>query len=37
LPSGEPITHSPGGEGRADNEGYDAFLPPIDSGICLYV
>jgi S-adenosylmethionine decarboxylase len=34
---GEPIIFSPGGEGRADNQGYDAFLPLIDSGICLYV
>jgi S-adenosylmethionine/arginine decarboxylase-like enzyme len=28
---------APGGVGRADNEGYDAFLPLIDSGISLYV
>jgi len=28
---------APGGIGRADNEGYDAFLPLIDSGISLYV
>jgi hypothetical protein len=28
---------SPGGSGRAENEGFDAFLPLIDSGISLYV
>lgn len=25
------------GEGRVENEGYDAFVPLIDSGISLYV
>lgn len=34
---GDPIIFSPGGEGREDNQGYDAFIPLIDSGICLYV
>ena len=34
---GEPIIFSPGGEGKAENQGYDAFIPLIDSGICLYV
>ena len=34
---GEPIIHSPEGEGKEDNEGYDAFVPLIDSGISLYV
>jgi S-adenosylmethionine decarboxylase len=34
---GEPIIFSPGGEGKEDNQGYDAFIPLIDSGICLYV
>lgn len=29
--------HAPGGAGRADNEGFDAFVPLIDSGISLYV
>lgn len=33
----EPIIHSPGGQGREINEGYDAFVPLIDSGIALYV
>lgn len=28
---------APGGSGRAENEGFDAFLPLIDSGISLYV
>jgi S-adenosylmethionine decarboxylase len=28
---------APGGEGRDENEGFDAFLPLIDSGISLYV
>ena len=32
-----PIIFSPGGEGRAENEGYDAFVPLVDSGISLYV
>jgi hypothetical protein len=32
-----PIIHSPGGEGREINQGYDAFVPLIDSGIALYV
>jgi hypothetical protein len=27
----------PGGAGKKENEGYDAFLPLIDSGISLYV
>jgi S-adenosylmethionine decarboxylase len=34
---GEPTIHSPSGEGRAVNQGYDAFLPLVDSGIALYV
>jgi hypothetical protein len=32
-----PVVFAPGGEGRDDNEGYDAFVPLIDSGISLYV
>ena len=32
-----PIVFAPGGEGRAENEGYDAFVPLIDSGISLYI
>lgn len=34
---GTPIVHSPAGEGRAENAGFDAFMPLIDSGISLYV
>lgn len=34
---GDPIIFSPGGEGKAENQGYDAFVPLIDSGISLYV
>ena len=34
---GEPIIFSPGGDGQDANQGYDAFVPLIDSGISLYV
>ena len=34
---GKPIIHSPQGAGKPENEGFDAFLPLIDSGISLYV
>lgn len=34
---GEPTIFAPGGEGRTENQGYDAFVPLIDSGISLYV
>jgi hypothetical protein len=34
---GKPTIHAPGGKGRAENQGYDAFVPLIDSGISLYV
>jgi S-adenosylmethionine decarboxylase len=34
---GEPVIHSPAGIGKAENAGFDAFLPLIDSGISLYV
>ena len=34
---GSPIVHAPGGLGKDENEGVDAFLPLIDSGISLYV
>jgi len=34
---GEPTIFSPGGDGRDENQGYDAFVPLIDSGISLYV
>jgi S-adenosylmethionine/arginine decarboxylase-like enzyme len=34
---GEPVIFSPAGEGKGVNQGYDAFVPLIDSGISLYV
>jgi S-adenosylmethionine decarboxylase len=38
---GRPIVHStvdaPGDPGKPDNQGFDAFIPLIDSGISLYV
>jgi len=34
---GEPTIFAPSGQGRAENQGYDAFIPLIDSGISLYV
>lgn len=34
---GKPIVHDPGGEGQTGNQGFDAFIPLIDSGISLYV
>ncbi|HVQ12097.1 MAG TPA: S-adenosylmethionine decarboxylase [Vicinamibacterales bacterium] len=34
---GRPIVHSPGDTGKPGNQGFDAFIPLIDSGISLYV
>ena len=34
---GAPTVHAPGGLGKEENEGFDAFIPLIDSGISLYV
>jgi hypothetical protein len=34
---GEPIVHQTSGQGKATNEGYDAFVPLIDSGIYVCV
>jgi hypothetical protein len=34
---GAPTVFAPGGDGRIENQGYDAFVPLIDSGISLYV
>lgn len=34
---GDPIVHAPQGAGKPENEGYDAFIPLIDSGISIYV
>lgn len=34
---GDPIIFTPESMGKPDNQGYDAFIPLIDSGISLYV
>ena len=34
---GEPIIFSPEGMGKEGNQGFDAFVPLIDSGISLYI
>ncbi len=34
---GEPVIYSPAGLGKAENQGFDAFLPLVDSGISAYV
>ena len=34
---GQPIVHQTSGEGKAENEGFDAFVPLIDSGIDVCV
>ena len=34
---GKPIIFSPGGIGKEENQGFDAFVPLIDSGISVYV
>ena len=34
---GEPAIFSPGGVGKSENQGFDAFLPLVDSGISAYV
>jgi hypothetical protein len=34
---GEPIIYSPEGLGKEQNQGYDCFIPLIDSGISLYI
>ena len=34
---GEPIVHQTSGTGKEQNQGYDAFVPLIDSGIYLCV
>ncbi|MGD8477795.1 MAG: S-adenosylmethionine decarboxylase [Burkholderiales bacterium] len=34
---GKPTVHSPAGKGSKQNQGFDAFIPLIDSGISLYV
>ena len=34
---GDAVVFAPGGVGSDSNQGYDAFVPLIDSGISLYV
>ena len=34
---GAPIIFSPSSEGKVQNQGFDAFVPLIDSGISAYV
>src|SRR3989338_4541360 len=34
---GKPIIFSPRGEGKDINQGYDAFVPLVDSGISAYI
>ncbi|MFH2106357.1 MAG: S-adenosylmethionine decarboxylase [Candidatus Micrarchaeota archaeon] len=34
---GKPIIFSPNGMGKKENQGYDAFVPLIDSGISVYI
>lgn len=34
---GDPIVHRTSGQGKAVNEGYDGFVPLIDSGIYIAV
>ena len=33
----EPIVHQTGGEGKDANQGFDAFVPLIDSGIYVCI
>lgn len=34
---GDATVFAPAGSGRDSNEGYDAFIPLIDSGVSLYI
>jgi S-adenosylmethionine decarboxylase len=34
---GEAVIYAPAGLGKEDNQGFDAFLPLVDSGIAAYV
>jgi S-adenosylmethionine decarboxylase len=36
-PYSEPIIFETGDQGKKENQGYDAFVPLIDSGISCYV
>ena len=33
----QPIVFSPAGMGKEENQGFDAFVPLIDSGISVYI
>lgn len=33
----KPVIHSTGGEGKEANQGYDAFVPLVDSGIYVAI
>ena len=32
-----PVIFSPSGAGKPENEGFDAFVPLVDSGISVYI
>jgi hypothetical protein len=34
---GEPVIHATSGQGKLENEGFDGFVPLIDSGIYIAV
>lgn len=34
---GQPIVHATSGAGKEENQGYDAFVPLIDSGIYIAI
>ena len=34
---GHLIIYLPAGKGSEQNQGFDAFIPLIDSGICVYI
>ena len=36
TPYGRAVVHAPGGQGKDINQGFDAFLPLVDSGIAAY-
>ena len=36
TPYGQAVVHAPGGRGQEINQGFDAFLPLVDSGIAAY-
>ena len=36
TPYGQAVVHAPSGQGQEINQGFDAFLPLVDSGIAAY-